>query len=229
MAHSRPCENAIGSGCKCRCHGRLHGIAGGTSALFHGSSTDGIPYADRSGFHGRIRPQLIPGWKRLYSKLNDDDYRLAVLIVDDIAAELGKDGRLLRIDLDDHTVCSIMVETVKALTRLSDALPTAIGAAVEQAVKRMGESGQSDAESAGKIARVLAQRAQSVATGGWVEFHIHACRCTAVIACPDIAEHQDVWKYCLRPLIEEKVNDEFRRFTKQMIQHWNQPDNVEAA
>jgi hypothetical protein len=222
MAHSRPCENADPrSRCKCRCHGRLHGITG--------SSADGVRYEDRSGFRGRIRPQLMTDWKRLYSKLNDDDYRLAVLIVDDIAAELGKDGRLLRIDPDDHTVCSIMVETVKALTQLSDALPTAIGAAVEQAVKGMSESGQGYAESAGKIATMLARKAQSVATGGWVEFHIHACRCTAVITCPDIAEHDEVWKYCLRPLIEEKVNDEFRRFTKQMIQHWNQLDDAKAA
>lgn len=169
-------------------------------------------------------------WKRLYSKLDEVDFRLAVLIVDDIASELGMpDGRQLRIDPDDHTVCSTMVETVKALTRLSGALPTAIGAAVEQAVKGMGESGQGYAESAGKIARVLAQRAQSVATGGWIEFHIHSCRCTAVITCPDIAEHEDVWKYCLRPLVEAEVNDEFRRFTKQMIKHWNQPDDAMAA
>jgi hypothetical protein len=260
MGHNPRCENAKGTRCKCSCHGFRHGrsvggsggsggggggggagraggggggsgggAGGGGSAGRGGARRTTVEHAD--GFRTYIEPSMQGYWDSLSPSIDGSVYKLAALIADGIAAELGRPaGRASRRNVQiDHTLCSEMVAMVKALTRLSEMLPEAFGAAIEKAVSDMGKAGQLNAESAGKIAKIIARRAQDAATGGGPALYIEFCRYVAIVSCPSIVEHGDVWTYCFRPLLQDRISEEARDLVKDMLAHWNRIDDVKVA
>jgi hypothetical protein len=247
MAHNANCSNAKSPprDCECSCGGALHG--GGSQTLGPGPWGRDVHYS-HYGRQSRLAPSLDGLTVRFFDALfrfneerldensalfkSSPDGKLldttSDLIADDIADFLGKrrSKPFRKKRRKDHTICSLMVAMVKAMNEISGVLPEAFGDAVEERVRRMGDAKWGlNAEDAGKVAKIVARRAQDAATGGTLPLYIESCRRIAIVSCPDMAEHPEVEQYCARPLGEELISDELR----QMLENWNRIDGARGA
>jgi hypothetical protein len=227
MAHNSRCSNAKSPprDCTCDCGGLLHG--GGGQRLPDGSWGRSVEYKhnDRATCLGdSLDGPTVDFFDRLFRSsdagLLDD---ASDLIANDITDHLGKRrSKRFREELrQDHTICSLMVAMVSALTTVGDAAPEVIETAVEGIIRRRpsGAVGPLDAKTAGKVAKLVVRKLQAATTLGSLPLYIKTCRCVAIVSCPVPADHNDVREYA-EAQVKEMVTEELRHLLKETIEHW---------
>jgi hypothetical protein len=244
MAHNAQCSNATGRHCVCSCGGALHG--GGGQRLDHGPWGRSLDY-DHNGYRTHLGQSLDGLTVGLFDglfKSSDGELvdRTSDLIGDEIASFLGK-GTSERIRKElrkDHTICSLMVAMVHAMTKLRNVAPDMARRVIERTVEDIvmqwpdGVAGRLNAKTAGKLAKRVVAKFQDTTSLGSLPLYIKTCRCVAIASCPDPANHYDVRKYCAEPLVKDLVSQELRHLWTDMIDHWHdssyhaeRPRNVE--
>jgi hypothetical protein len=233
MAHNSRCSNAKSPSrdCTCDCGGLLHG--GGGQRLADGPWGRNVEYKhnDRATCLGDSLDGLTVGFfDRLF---RSSDARLldgaSDLIANEITDHLDqRRSKRFREELRrDHTICSLMVAMVSAMTKVGDAAPEAAGEVVETVVEEIirrrpgGAVGPLDAKTAGKVAKLVVGKLQAATSLGSLPLFIKTCRCVAIVSCPEPADHEEVRKYA-EAQMKEMISEELRHLLKDTIEHWQE-------
>lgn len=217
MAHGLMCASAREDRCQCSCGGALHG----TYARQH---SPGRPWGhdvmvEHHGRVTRLRPSLdgaaVAVCDTIFFDATSDGARDALvraaadtvtdLVVDQLIGGKGRSPSVRRRVRQDHVVCSLLVEVVRALEAIQNLVPSGV-ADVVAAIVRARVDGRLAPAVARSVAEEVTRRLQSAATGMQTDGALAACRLLAVCCCPDPGEHGDVVELCVKPLIAIPVS-----------------------
>jgi hypothetical protein len=245
MAHNARCSNASSPprACTCSCGGALHGGRG--QSLDPGPWDRLVDY-EHNGHGTRLGRSLDGSTVGFFDRLfNSDDGALVDAVsdrfADDVADLLDKPkGERSRTEFRrelrrDHTICSLMVVVVEAMTRLRDAAPEAAREMAERVVEAIvvrrpgGVVGQLGAKTAGKLAKMATGKLQAITSLGSLPLYIETCRYVAIVSCPDPADHDEVRKTCVEPLLKATVSDELRHLWREVQERWHETTYREST
>jgi len=231
VAHNARCSNAKSPprDCTCDCGGVLHG--GGGHRLLDGPWARSVEYKhnDRGTFLGdSLDGPTVNFFDYLFrssdARLLDD---ASDLIANEIADHLGKRrSKRFREELRrGHTICSLMVAMVSAMTKVGNAAPEAAREVVETVVEEIirrrpgGAVGPLDAKTAGRVAKLVVGKLQATTTLGSLPLYIKACRYVAIVSCPAPADHNEIREYA-ETQVKEVISAELRDLLRETIKHW---------